>query len=225
MVYNWYAITRESLLGLWHDFLIFTPKLIVAIIVFIIGWWISVWLGNITARILEKSGFENLFKKDEWKDALKKADFKIKVSEYIGDIVKWVLGIISLLIAVKILIGSQYGGFLSRLVNWLPNLIAAIVIFIIAAVVADLLNKFIKAFLARIHVEYLGFVEGIVEGSIWTFAILMILSQLGVAPDIIRILVSGLVALIVLSLSLAIGLGAKDFVHDFLEDLKNRYKK
>ena len=53
----------------------------------------------------------------------------------------------------------------------------------------------------------------------------MVLSQLGVAADLIRILFTGFVAMMALAGGLAFGLGGKDLAQDVLRGLKDKLTK
>ena len=107
----------------------------------------------------------------------------------------------------------------------MPNLVAAAAIFVVAVIVANLSEKFVKAVVEKMGVGYVDLIGATVRWSIWIFAGLAILAQLGVAPDIIHILITGFVALVVISCSLAFGLGGKDLARDFLESSKGKFKE
>ncbi|MCD6270273.1 hypothetical protein J7J23_00655, partial [bacterium] len=96
-VQAWSNITVDALKSIWHGFLVYTPKLLAALIFLIIGWIISVWIGKIVAEILKRLGFDKAFEKTKWEEAIKRAELKTKMSGFIGDIVKWVLVIVVLL--------------------------------------------------------------------------------------------------------------------------------
>ena len=97
-------------------------------------------------------------------------------------------------------------------------------IFVVAVIVADFAEKFIKAVVNKMGVSCANVLGIIVRWAVWIFAILAILSQLGVAREIIQILVSGFVALIVISAGIAFGLGGKDIAKETLEELKTKLK-
>ena len=224
MIENWTSITVIALQNLWAGFLSFMPKLLGALIILIIGWIISIWVGKLISEILKRLKFDKIFEKTKWDEALEKADMKMSMSGFLGGLVKWILIIVFLLAAVEILGFSQFSAFVTSIVAWLPNLVVAAAIFVVAVVVADIAEKLIKAVVGKITSKYAGFVGSIVRWSIWIFALLAILSQLGVASDIIQILVSGFVALIVISSALAFGLGGKDVAREILEGMKNKLK-
>lgn len=225
MVQNWSGITLDALQNLWQGFLNFIPNLIGAIIIFVVGWIISVWIGKLVAEILKRIKFDKIFEKTKWEEAMEKAELKVSMSSFIGGIVKWVLVIVFLLAAVEILGMSQFAGFLQSIIAWLPNVVVAAAIFVVAIIVADFAEKLIKAVVGKMNVKHINLIGGVVRWAIWVFAGLAILSQLGVASQIIQILVTGFVALIVISGALAIGLGGKDLAKEMLEGFRNRLRQ
>lgn len=225
MVQDWTTVTWQALQSLWQGFLSFIPKIAGAIIIFVVGWFISVWIGKLVAEILKKLRVDRIFEKSKWEETLQKAEFKMKMSDFIGGIVKWVLIIVFLLAAVEILGLTQFAIFLRAIVGWLPNLVVAAAIFVVAVIVADISEKLVRAIVGKMNVGYVKLIGGIVKWAIWIFAILAILSQLGVAKDIVQILVTGFVALIVISCSIAFGLGGRDLAKDVLENFRGKFRE
>ncbi len=223
MVQDWTTVTWQALQSLWQGFLGFIPKIVGAIIIFVVGWFISVWIGKLVAEILKKLRVDRIFEKSKWDETLQKADFRMKMSDFIGGIVKWVLIIVFLLAAVEILGLTQFAIFLRAIVGWLPNLVVAAAIFVVAVIIADISEKLVRAIVGKMNVSYVKLIGSIVRWAIWIFAILAILSQLGVAKDIVQILVTGFVALIVISCSIAFGLGGKDLARDVLENFRGKF--
>lgn len=222
MVQDWYTITYESLLDLWQGFINFIPALLAAIIVFIIGWLIAEAIGKLVTRVLEILKLNRIFEKANWREALEAAEIKINISEFIGAIIKWVLVIVFLSIGVEILGLLQFAALLGRLINWLPNLIIAVAIFVVAVIVADLLNRIIRAGVKKIGIKYAGFLGAVVRWAIYIFAGLAILLQLGIAPAIIEAIVMGFVGMLALAFGLAFGLGGKEAAATLIGDLKRR---
>lgn len=222
MIQDWSSVTLGALQGLWFGFLDFIPKLVGAIIIFVVGWLIAVWIGKLVAEVLKRLRFDKIFEKTKWDDALEKANIKVTISGFIGGLVKWILVIVFLLAAVEILGMTQFAAFLGNIVSWLPNLVVAAAIFVVAVVFSDFAEKFIKAVVGKMSVGYVNMVGSIVKWAIWIFAAFAILEQLQVASDIVQVVVTGLVALIVLSGALAFGLGGRDLAKETLENIKNK---
>jgi hypothetical protein len=222
---DWYTITLESLQSLWQNFLEFIPKLIGALIVIIIGWLVAVAIGRLITEILKRIKFDKLFERGIWKQALAKAKWKVSPSGFIGAIVKWVLFITILVAAIEILGFEEFAVFISKIAAWLPNVVVAAAIFVVAVIVADYLPKIIRAGAEGGRVGYAHLLEKMVKWAVWIFAILAILLQLEIAEALIMTLFTGFVAFLVIAGGLAFGLGGKDVAGEVLRDLRGKLKE
>jgi hypothetical protein len=222
MVQDWSIITLEALQNAWKGFLMFLPRLIGAIVVLTIGWFLAMGLGKLIAEILKQIRFNRIFERANWREALEKAELKVNPSEFIGAICKWILVIVFLLAFVEILGFVQFADFLKSVVAWLPNLIVASAIFVVTIIVTDILEKVIKASVKKMGVGYAGFLGVAIRWAIYIFAGLAILLQLGVTPTIIDTLIKGFVGMITLALGLAFGLGGKDAAAKFIVDIREK---
>ncbi|OGZ18850.1 MAG: hypothetical protein A2175_02335 [Candidatus Nealsonbacteria bacterium RBG_13_42_11] len=224
MVFDWYYVTIQSLENLWEAFLGFIPLLIGAIIVFVIGWFISVGVGKLVTEVLKRIKFNQIFEKGNWDEAMAKADIKVDASGFIGGIVKWVMVIVFLLAAVEILGFSEFAYFLQKVLAYLPNVIVAALIFVVTVILVDIVEKIVRATVESIKVGYGAMVSAVIKWSIWIFAILAILHQLGIAKPFMETLFTGLVALLVISFGIAFGLGGKEVAAEILQDVKKKLK-
>jgi len=224
-VQNWVEITYTALLTLWEKFLDFIPNLIGALIVFIIGWYVAKVVAKIITRLLQQLRLDQIFEQRGWKEILEKADLKITISQFIGEISKWILIIVFLLASVEILGFVQFANFLSELINWLPNLVIAVAIFVVAVIVADILAKIVRASVEKIKGGVGRSAEILTRWAVYIFAALAILIQLGIAADLIRILFAGLVAGLAIAFGLAFGLGGKEVAVEILRDLREKLKE
>ncbi len=224
MVMDWYSVTMSALQDLWTGFLGFLPALIGALVVFVIGWFVSVGLGKLVTEILKRIRFNKIFEKGVWKEALEKAELKIDAAGFIGVIVKWVLMIVFLMAAVEILGLREFAGFLNNVLGYLPNVIVAAFIFVVAVIVADLLEKIVRASVESIKVGYGHLVGAIVRWSIWIFAILAILLQLKISEELVLTMFIGLVGLVAIAGGIAFGLGGKDLAGEILRDFHKKLK-
>jgi len=224
MFLDWYTLTIQSLQNLWQAFMSFIPSLIGAIIVFVIGWFISIGVGKLITEILRRIKFNQIFEKGSWDEALAKADIKVDASGFIGAIIKWVLVIVFLLAAVEILGFMQFAIFLNGVLAYLPNVIVAALIFVVTVIVVDIVEKIVRVAVESIKVGYGQMVSAVIKWSIWIFAIMAILYQLGIARPFMETLFQGLVAILVISLGIAFGLGGKEVAAEVLQDLKRKLK-
>ena len=225
MYRNWYIVTKDSLTWLWEGIKYYFWRVIGAIIIIIIGWFVAVIIGKIVAEILRKLGFNKPFERGKWKEVIEKAEWKVDPSGFIGAIVKWTIFIAFLLASIEALGFVQLAGFISRIANWLPNVIVAAAIFIIAVIIGEYVPKLIVAVSESFGIKYSNFLGEIIRWAIWIFAGLAILYQLGVAKEFIITLFEGFVAFLVISGGLAFGLGGKDAAARLIEDVGRKLKQ
>jgi len=225
VIQNWSIITLQALQNVWQVFLNFIPNLIGAIIIFVIGWFISIGIGKLVAEVLNRLKFNKIFERTNWKEALEKAEIKVNPSEFVGAICKWIFVIVFLLASVEILGFVQFAAFLRSVISWLPNLLVAVAIFVVAVILADILEKIVKASVKKIEIGYTDFLGTLIRWAIYIFATLAILLQLGITPTIINTLVIGFVGMIALAFGLAFGLGGKDVAARLIQDLLEKISK
>lgn len=219
---DWLSVVQPFL----QQLVSFIANLVLAIIVFVIGYLISVGIGRLITEILKSVRFNKLFEKEGWRKALQRANIDVNPSEFIGAIIKWVFVIVSLLVAVDVLGLTAFAGFLQQVLNYVPNVIVAVLVFVVAIIISDIVEKIIRATVERLKVGY-GFVAAaIVKWAIWIFTFFLILDQLLPASLFIKTLytsiVYGIVGALALGLGLAIGLGGKDTAAKLIADM---YKK
>lgn len=225
MYQNWYLATKGSLEWLWNGAKYYFWRGIGALIIIIIGWFVAVICGRIVAEILRKLKFNAPFEEGKWKEVIEKSEWKVDPSGFVGAVVKWTIFIAFLLASVETLGFVQLAGFVSRIANWLPNVIVAAAIFIVAVILAEYVTKIIVAISRGFGIKYTNILGEIVRWAIWTFAGLAILYQLGVAREFIITLFQGFVAFLVIAGGLSFGLGGKDAAARLIEDIRQRLKE
>jgi hypothetical protein len=223
MTYDWSLTVIQPFL---QQFAGFIANLIIAIVVFIIGYLISVGIGRVITEILKSVKFNRLFEKEGWKKALQRANVDVNPSEFIGAIFKWVFVIASLVIAVDILKLTTFAGFLVSVLNYVPNVIVAVLIFVVAIIISDIVEKVVRLTVERLKVGYGYIASSIVKWAIWVFTIFLILDQLLPSSLLIKTLytsiVYGIVGSLALGIGLAIGLGGKDTAAKIISDMHKK---
>ena len=132
--------------------------------------------------------------------------------------------IVFVLAAVEILGLNELAGFLSDVLGYLPNVLVASLIFVFAVVIADIVGKFLHATVESAQMGSGHYVAVIVKWSIWIFAIIAILLQLGVARDFLLLVLQGVVAFFVVAAGLSFGLAGKDVAGELLRDMMKKLK-
>ncbi|MDN5798212.1 MAG: hypothetical protein L0H79_21035 [Intrasporangium sp.] len=131
-----------------------------------------------------------------------------KPSHLIGAVAFWIIFVYALSAAIGALSIPALTGFMNQVLSYLPNVIAALLIFVVAAVVAG-------AVVAAVH-KTMGdtptgkVVQTVVPALVMSIAFFMILTQLKIAPTIVTITYAALIGMLALAGALAFGLGGRE---------------
>lgn len=220
----WGDVILASLQQVWMSIAAFIPTLFGSLLVFFIGLVIAVTLGQLVEQVVRGLKIDNLLRKLDVEKTIERAGWKMDSATFFGSLVKWFFIVVFLLAAANILGLSQVGDFLRDVLLYIPNVVIAALILIIAAVVSDIVQRLLHG--SIMAMDHRGtMVIPMVRWSIWIFALIAALLQLGVAVTLIQTLVTGLVAAIALATGLAFGLGGKDAAAQFIDRMKSEMKK
>lgn len=217
--FTWGDVFNQSLQGVWWSFIQFTPKLIVAIVFFLIGWF----LGNVLAKALEQVfgalKIDNLFKSIGADDFLRKAGMSLDTGYFVGQVVKWFVVIVFLLPSLNLVGLNEVSSFLKDdVLGFLPKVIVAALVLVIAAVVSDGLSGTVVAAARTMNLRAANLFGTVAKYSVWVFAFIIALGKLGLG-DYMNILFSGIIGMIAIAGALAFGLGGRDAAARFLAKL------
>lgn len=198
----------------------FLPNLVAAIVIFVIGVIVAVVAKNALVKILEAVSLEELLSKTVIPQALRSVGKDVTVTHIIGELVRWFLILIFLVPAIDRLGLGAANQVLTEILLYIPNVVVAVIIVSVGAVFAKIARDLVTATAAGLGTQASGFVGQVARWSILIFAFLAALDQLGVATDLIRILFTGLVAMVAIAGGLAFGLGGKETAEMVLKKVR-----
>lgn len=212
----------SSLSDMWVHFATFLPNLIAALIVFFVGWAISVAAGRLVDKALVVLRINQAFERIKGlKDAVERAGLHLNISLLVGEIVKWFLIIVTLLAATDILGLGEISSFLTSVLLYIPNVVVAALILIIAVVLSNFVYRTVEASITAIGFGSATVVAAISKWAIIVFAVLAALIQLNVAVALIQTIVTAFFAMLALAGGLAFGLGGKELAMRWLRKLES----
>jgi len=203
----------------------YIPTLVGALVVFMIGLLIAKWLKVVVVKFLNLVRLSDLVGQDFTKTFLKNAEITQKLENVIGELVRYLVILISFVASVNILGLTAVTAVLNGLFAYLPTLLAAVLILVAGILFAGFLEKVVKGSLGGLDIKLSRLMGKFTSYVILTFTILATLSQLGIVKSFIDTLFIGFVATIALALGLSFGLGSKDLVKSILEDWYKNFKK
>jgi hypothetical protein len=221
---TWADVLTQSFQSLTYGLVLFIPNLIVAVIIFIIGWLVGVGLGRLVAQIIKAIRVDEALRASGVERIVQRAGFKLDSGAFLGFLVKWFFIIVFLLAALDVLGLTDVTLFLRTVVlTYLPHVIVAVLILLVAAVIAEAAQKVVAGSALAANLSSANLLGSIARAAIWVFAILAALDQLGVTP-FIQTLFTGLVVALSLAFGLAFGLGGQHAAADYIKKLQQEIK-
>lgn len=216
-IQNWVSAFVDSLLNVWYGVADFLPKLIIALIIFAIGWVLAALLEKLVESIFKSLKVDSALKSAGLEDVVKRSGHSLNSGMFVGALVKWFIIVVFLMSAFDAIGLAQVNSFLRDIVGYLPTIIVSVLILMVAVVVASAMQKLVVASAHAAHIKSAELLGRVTKWSIWIFALLTALYNLGVAPALIQTVVMAVFAGAALALGLAFGLGGKDAAQKWIE--------
>ena len=208
---TWGDVFNASLQNLWWGFIQFAPRLILAIVFFVVGWALGSLVAKAFEHVFSSLKIDNLFHSIGVDNFFRRAGMNLNSGYFVGQVIKWFVVIIFLLPSLN-LIGLDYiASFLQNdVLGFLPRVIVAAFVLIIATMVADFLSKTVMAGSRAMNLKSTNMLGSLVKYTVWVFAFIIALGQLGVAEGYMNTLFAGIIGMLAVGGALAFGLGGKD---------------
>src|SRR5215208_5864765 len=134
----------ESLRAGLDAFLAFVPQLIGAIVILIVGYIVAKILQAVVARVLKAVGFDGWMERGGIKQFFDRAQTRETPATVIGKLVFWFIFIIAITMAADALGIPQVSAVFAQLIAYIPNVIAAVLILILAALLANFVAGLVR---------------------------------------------------------------------------------
>lgn len=197
----------------WENVVTFAPKLLGFFLILLIGFFIAKLLSKLTNSLLERVGFDGWVQRGSLQTAFERA--KTDASDLIALIVFWAVFLITLQLAFGIWGPNPITDLIEGIIAYLPNVIAAVIILVIAAAIARVVTDILTPSLGAVRGgEWIARVAGI---AILVLGVFAALDQLEIAPAIVNGLFYALLVVVAGSLVVSFGVGGIPIARRYLE--------
>jgi small-conductance mechanosensitive channel len=210
----------ESLQQALDDLIGFLPRLIGFLIILVIGLLVAKALQKLVAVGLEKVGTDRALRSGSGGEYIQRLLPDVSPSDVIGRVVFWFVFLGALSIAISSLGLAVLNDFVADVFNYLPNVIAAILILVLAVPIAGGLAKLADRAFGDTPTGKL--MTTAAPALVMGIAVFMVLNQLRIATDIVTITYAALMGAVALGAALAFGLGGRDVASRMLEEAYRR---
>lgn len=198
----------QSLQSGFTQFVNYLPQLLGAIAVLVIGYLVAKILNKIVTKLLEKMRLDQRLAANQGGRYAEKVSPGGKPSRLVGGVVFWVIMLFVISSAISTLAIPALTGFMNVVLGYLPNVIAALLIFLVAGAVAGAVAALVRRTMGDTPTGKVAHTAA--PALIMAIAVFMILTQLGIAPVIVTVTYVALVGAFALAAALAFGLGGRD---------------
>lgn len=146
-------------------------------------------------------------------------------SDLLAELVRWTVVILFLVPAVEAWGLPRVTEVLNEVLLFLPNVFVAVVVGFVGFAIANLVFEVVRNATSQLGSNSSAVLSNIARYSLIFFTTLVVLNQLGVAADLVRILFTGIVAMVAIAGGIAFGLGGQESAKGALRDLLNRLEE
>lgn len=212
---------KAMLIKIWS----YVPAILGAIIILVIGWMVAKLIEAVVVRVLKAVRLDMASDKAGISNILAQGDIKASLSEVLGALVYWLLILVVIATALNALNLTIAADLISRLVEYVPNIIGAIFVLVLGAFLASFVSTIVRTSLSNAGIAKAKLLGQVTQTVLIVFSVIIAIEQLNIATALIALAVNVILASIGIGLAIAFGLGCKDIAGKFVADTINNLKK
>lgn len=209
-------VAMKSLTNIWYEITAIFPNIIGALIVLIIGWIVTKLVMKLIKKILKVAKANKLDDKLNEIEIIEGKKLNFDTVKVVSKIVKYLMYIIIFVTASEIMGLAIITEQISDLLSYLPQLLAALVIFIIGLLFANFVKNGLKSLFESMDLSGGKMISQVIFFLILTFIAITALNQAGINTEIITNNINMIIAAFLLAFAIAFGFGAREVVGKLL---------
>lgn len=191
----------------------FVPRLLGALIILVVGYFVAKLIAQLVTRLLGRVGFDQWMDRAGVSGVLRRSGTGLTAADLLGKVVFWFVFLMTFTMFASALGVPEISDFMSSMLRYVPRIFAAIVILCLAALFANFVAAVVRGATGNELLAKIG------RYAILVYAVFAVLTQLGIATHL-----TGNTLLIVLggaalAAGLAFGLGGRELAASTLQRL------
>jgi hypothetical protein len=203
----------------------YIPVMVGVLVIFVAGWLVAKLIETVVVRVLKAVRLDALSDKVGISNVLAQGDIKSTLSEIIGALIYWVVILIVMVTALNALNLTVAAELLSRLVRYVPNIVAAIFVIVLGSFLANFVGAVVRTSASNAGIKKAKLLGQVSQTLLVIFAAIIAIEQLNIATALIALAVNVILAAVGLGIALAFGLGCKDIAGKYMQDVLNNLKR
>lgn len=219
---TWSELFMNSLQTFGQKMMGAIPSLLGAIIILLLGWLLAKLIASGFTRLLKLVKFDALSEKIRFTDFLAKANVNISPSGLIGKFVYWILLLLVIISASDAMGWDAVSNEVSKLLGYLPNLLVAIIFFVVGTYIASFVRDVIKGATSSLGISTGKLISTVVFYLLFIIVTLTALDQAGVDTSIITSNLLMILGAILAAAAISYGFASRDLLSNILASFFSR---
>jgi small-conductance mechanosensitive channel len=214
----------EILTDLLKKFLSAVPNIAGALFLLIVGWIVAKSISGILRKFLLKTRIDKLTDRLNEIDLIQRTKIKVLPSLVLSKFLYYFLLLIFLVAATDVLGMEALSSLVKDIINYLPQLITAIILLIVGLLLADSLRSGVKTTCDSLGIPSANVIAGFAFWFVFLTVGVSALSQAGIDTQFIMANLTVILAGSVFAFALGYGLASRNIVANFLASFYSKDK-
>jgi len=220
---TWLVAIKEPISAMAVKIWGYIPNVVAAVLILIIGLVACKIIASIIVRALKLSKLDVLSEKSGLANILRQGDIKATIGEIVETVIYWLLVLLVAVTAAQALKFTAAVAISEKIMAYIPNVIAAILVLAIGIFAASFVGSLVSASAKNAGLKKANLLTQIVRVAIMIFVIGMALEQLQIAAALVTQTLTVVILSVGAGFALAFGLGCKDLVGKWVSDFVNSF--
>ncbi len=215
-VTKWNDVLVKSFDNAFNQVIQFAPRIVAMAVVLVVGYLIAWLIAYVITLVCEKIGLQVVAERSGLAQSMQHMGVKRNVPGVIGSIVFWLLMWVFVMAACSILELTGLSLAMSKVINYVPQLLVATVVVVVGLFIASFLRGLIATSADRVGISY---ADRLAAGCYYVLAVLTFytaLGQLGMDLEVFKYLILMAFGAMALGFGLAFGLGGREVIGGIL---------
>ncbi len=210
------SVMQDALKDIFSIAMQTVPKIVMALVIFFIGYLVSKILYRIVKKTLEKLGIDKLGDRLNEVDIVQKSKIKFKAGAFISKALYYFLMLFFMVASTSVLGIPEISNLVSDIFKFIPNIIVAAIILVLGTLFADLVRKGVFTGLKSLGVPSAGLISSVMFYFLFINIMVSALSQAKINTAFLSQNISILIAGIFGAFAIGYGLASKEVMSNMI---------
>lgn len=195
-----------------------------ALAVLLIGWIVARIVSKAIGKLLAAIKIDRYGEKINETEFATKAGLKIKLSNFISKLIYWVLMLVFIMMATEVLGMAVISNMVADLINYLPRLLSALVLFVLGVYLAEFVKNIVLAACTALGIPSAKIIATFVFYLVFLTLTISALAQASIDTALITSNLTVILGGVILAFAIGYGFASRDTMANFIASFYSKNK-